>query len=67
MSTVRMRRDSGCQHYRPWGLYYLLVQVSDGEQGFVSDVVRLQGRNPIDYVVLNAGILKYPNVSGASL
>lgn len=26
-------------------------------------MVRLQGTNRIDYVVLNAGILKYPNVS----
>ena len=42
-------------------------RVPDSGQNFVSDVVRVQGRNRIDHVVLNAGILKYPNVSVASV
>lgn len=35
----------------------------DCGQKFVNDVVKLQGLHRIDYVVLNAGILRYPNVS----
>ena len=39
----------------------------DPKQRFVNDVVRVQGVNPISHVVLNAGILNYPNVSVTSL
>ena len=45
-------RLTNVSHYMP-----------DFEQGFVRDVVRVLGSQPIDYVVLNAGILKYPNAS----
>ena len=39
--------------------------VPDRGQRLVNDVVKIPGLHRIDYVVLNAGILKYPNVSQA--
>lgn len=36
---------------------------SDFQQRFISDVVAMRDLQRIDYVVLNAGILRYPNVS----
>lgn len=32
-------------------------------QRFIGDITAMEGLHKIDYVVLNAGILRYPNVS----
>ena len=40
-----------------------LNRTSDVLQKFANDVAVLMKTQKIDYVVLNAGILKYPNVS----
>lgn len=34
----------------------------DNDQKFVEDIAAIRHLDRIDYVVLNAGILKYPNV-----
>lgn len=40
---------------------------SNGFQRFVEEVTSLQSLTEIDYVILNAGILRYPNVRLAGL
>lgn len=42
---------------------FLLGAMSDFEKRFIDDLVAVRGLQRIDYVVLNAGILRYPNVS----
>lgn len=48
-----------------WILYCLSVigAASDFEKRFIDDLAAVRDLQRIDYVVLNAGILKYPNVS----
>ena len=58
-----MRCHPKLKHRSPLTHHMYRHCTPDCGQKFVNDVVTRSGINRIDYVVLNAGILKYPNVS----
>jgi hypothetical protein len=64
MSNVYMRHLVRAEHR---GMYCLPIETSstDQSQKFVAQLAMIPNLK-IDYVVLNAGVLRYPNVSPTS-
>lgn len=63
MPTFRVRCHQGDKHQRLYHAWrWVTIRAKFGTKAFVKDIARYMGKNALHRVVLNAGILKYPNV-----